>query len=37
MAKIWVAAGVIPAELAVLVWLVGEHAWHWLGSYSGAI
>ena len=37
MAKIWVAAGVIAAELGVLVWLVGEHAWHWLASYGGAI
>lgn len=32
MLKIWSALVAVAAEGMVLAWLVGEHAWLWLGS-----
>jgi hypothetical protein len=32
MAKVWVAAGVIGADLAALVWLIGSHTVEWMAS-----
>jgi len=33
--KVWAATGMIAAELAVLLWQVGEHAWRALAVYPG--
>jgi hypothetical protein len=30
MRKIWTALVAAAVEGVALVWLVGEHAWHWL-------